>query len=270
MLALHEACARAAGVPSEPAFEAARLGDLRRSALDVSRAATELGFRAQMSLDDGIARTWQWTKEGAALTAKIRVPLDAPLLTPHDLVRPWKRATVVASLVAAVELALLIGARRCVLVAKPLSHAIRKHAVEIKTARAAAPAPSRQLKQAIKRMNAPAGHARPRSHVRIMVLNGNGHAGAAGAEAARLQHLGYKVTGAGNARRQDYASSVVMYRDGWRAEGMRLAKDLGVKVVGPLDGVRRALCRAGSCSSSSAHRCSAAPFSTSACPSSRA
>src|SRR6185312_2493220 len=56
-----------------------------------------------------------------------RVPLDAPLLTPHDLVRPWKRATVVASLVAAVELALLVGAGS-MLVAKPLSHAIRKHA----------------------------------------------------------------------------------------------------------------------------------------------
>jgi hypothetical protein len=164
--------------------------------------------------------------------------LDAPLLTPHDLVRPWKRATVVASLVAAVELALLIGAG-LLLVAKPLSHAIRKHAIEVKTAPAATvPTQSKQLKQAIKRTKAPAGHARPRSHVRIMVLNGNGHAGAAGDEAARLQHLGYKVSGAGNARRQDYATSLVMYRDGWRAEGMRLAKDLGVKVVGPLDGVR--------------------------------
>ena len=61
----------------------------------------------------------------------------------------------------------------------------------------------------------------------------------------RLQHLGYKVTGAGNARRQDYASSVVMYRDGWRAEGMRLAKDLGVKVVGPLDGVRASALQGG-------------------------
>ena len=87
-------------------------------------------------------------------------------------------------------------------------------------------------------MNAPAGHARPRSHVRIMVLNGNGHAGAAGPRPRALQHLGYKVAGAANARRQDYATSVVMYRDGFRAEGMRLAKDLGVKVVGPLDGVR--------------------------------
>jgi hypothetical protein len=163
--------------------------------------------------------------------------LDAPLLTPHDLVRPWKRATVVASLVAAVELALLIGAG-LLLVAKPLSHAIRKHAIEVKSApAAAAPVQSKELKQAIRRTKAPAGHARPPSHVRIMVLNGNGHAGAAGAEAARLKHLGYKVTGAGNAHRQDYATSVVMYRDGWRAEGLRLAKDLGVKVVGPLDGV---------------------------------
>jgi UDP-glucose 4-epimerase len=65
VLALHEACARAAGAAAGPAFEPARLGDLRRSALDVSRAAGELGFRAQTSLDDGIARTWAWTKEEA-------------------------------------------------------------------------------------------------------------------------------------------------------------------------------------------------------------
>jgi hypothetical protein len=162
--------------------------------------------------------------------------LDAPLVTPHDLVRPWKRATVVASLVAAIELALLIGAG-LILVAKPLSHAIRRHAIAVKSEQAAAPAPSKELKQAITRRTAPAGHARPRGHVRIMVLNGNGRAGAAGAEATRLKHLGYKVTGAGNARRQDYATSVVMYRNGWRAEGMRLARDLHVKVVGPLDGV---------------------------------
>ena len=66
VLALHEACARAAQVDAEPAFEAARLGDLRRSSLDISLAAAELGFRAQMSLDDGIERTWAWTKEQVA------------------------------------------------------------------------------------------------------------------------------------------------------------------------------------------------------------
>jgi hypothetical protein len=126
------------------------------------------------------------------------------------------------------------------LLAKPLSHAIQKHAVASATAKhaAPAPAPAKKLKRAIHRVTAPAGRARPRSHVRIMVFNGNGRSGAAGSEAGRLQHLGYKVTGTANARRQDYATSVVMYRPGWRAEGMRLAKDLGVKVVGPLDGVR--------------------------------
>jgi len=163
--------------------------------------------------------------------------LDAPLLTPHDLVRPWKRATVVASAIAALELVVLIGAG-LLLVAKPLSHEIQKHAIAAATAPPAATTPpSHALKKAIARMKAPAGKARPRSHVRIMVFNGNGRSGAAGDEATRLEHLGYKVAGAANARRQDYATSVVMYRNGWRAEGVRLAKDLGVRVVGPLDGM---------------------------------
>lgn len=162
--------------------------------------------------------------------------MDAPLYTPHDLVRPWKRATVVASAIAALELVVLVGAG-VVFIAKPVSREIQKHALAARSAPVVTP-PSHALKKAIARMKAPAGTARPRSHTRIMVFNGNGLSGAAGDEAARLQHLGYKITGTANARRQDYATSVVMYRDGWRAEGMRLAKDLHVKVVGPLDGIR--------------------------------
>jgi UDP-glucose 4-epimerase len=45
----------------EPLFEPARLGDLRRSSLDVSLAAAELGFRARTTLAEGLARTWAWT-----------------------------------------------------------------------------------------------------------------------------------------------------------------------------------------------------------------
>jgi UDP-glucose 4-epimerase len=60
VLDLYEACAEAAGIAAEPAFEPARLGDLRRSALDVSRAADELGFRAGTPLAEGIARTLAW------------------------------------------------------------------------------------------------------------------------------------------------------------------------------------------------------------------
>ena len=52
-----------------------------------------------------------------------------------------------------------------------------------------------------------------------------------------LHGLGYKIAGTANAHRQDYATSVVMYRPGFRADGMRLAKAIGVKVVGPLDGI---------------------------------
>jgi hypothetical protein len=48
------------------------------------------------------------------------------------------------------------------------------------------------------------------------------------------------IASTGNARRQDYASTVVMYRGGYRGEALRLAKDLHVKVVGPLDGLKPA------------------------------
>ncbi len=60
VLALHRACAAAAGREAEPRLEPARLGDIRRSALDVSLAASELGFRARTSLAEGLAGTWAW------------------------------------------------------------------------------------------------------------------------------------------------------------------------------------------------------------------
>ncbi len=63
VLELYAACAEAASVAAEPVFEPARLGDLRRSALDVSRAADELGFRASIPLAEGIARTFAWATE---------------------------------------------------------------------------------------------------------------------------------------------------------------------------------------------------------------
>jgi UDP-glucose 4-epimerase len=60
VLDLYRACAEVAGSTAEPDFEAARLGDLRRSALDVSAAAAGLGFRARTPLAEGIALTWAW------------------------------------------------------------------------------------------------------------------------------------------------------------------------------------------------------------------
>ncbi len=62
---LHAACRRVAGDAGEPRHEAARLGDVLRSVIDPALAGRELGWRAETSLDDGLARTWAWTKEAA-------------------------------------------------------------------------------------------------------------------------------------------------------------------------------------------------------------
>jgi UDP-glucose 4-epimerase len=63
---LHAACRRAAGIEEEPTHRDARLGDVIRSVIDPARAGRELGWHAEVSLDEGIARTWAWTKEAAA------------------------------------------------------------------------------------------------------------------------------------------------------------------------------------------------------------
>jgi UDP-glucose 4-epimerase len=60
VLELHRLGAKVAGVATEPRFEPARLGDARRSVLDVSHAAEELGWRPRVSLEDGLRRTWEW------------------------------------------------------------------------------------------------------------------------------------------------------------------------------------------------------------------
>ena len=59
ILDLHGACALVTGSDTEPGFEEARLGDARRSVLDVSRAGRELGWRAQVGLEEGLRLTWQ-------------------------------------------------------------------------------------------------------------------------------------------------------------------------------------------------------------------
>jgi len=62
---LHDAAARIAGVGAEPSHEEARLGDVHRSVLDVSRIERELGWRPQVSLGDGLQRTWAWMQDRA-------------------------------------------------------------------------------------------------------------------------------------------------------------------------------------------------------------
>ncbi|BBZ24762.1 UDP-glucose 4-epimerase [Mycolicibacter hiberniae] len=54
---LHSAVAAAVGAPDDPEFHPARLGDLRRSCLDIDRARRVLGWQPQVALADGVART---------------------------------------------------------------------------------------------------------------------------------------------------------------------------------------------------------------------
>jgi hypothetical protein len=156
--------------------------------------------------------------------------LDHPLPSPDALVRPWRTATLIASAVAALELILLVGAGAFML-AKPLSKQVRA------SAQVHAFAPVKKPKPA--KAPAPGAPKLARDDTTVMVLNGNGHAGAASAAAKRVRRFGYLIGTTGNAPRSDYATTVVMYRPGFRAEGLRLAHDLHVKVVGPLDGLSK-------------------------------
>ncbi len=60
---LHSAIAAAAGAPDEPEFHPPRLGDLRRSCLDIRRAEKVLGWTPKVGLEDGIGQTVAFFRE---------------------------------------------------------------------------------------------------------------------------------------------------------------------------------------------------------------
>jgi UDP-glucose 4-epimerase len=62
---LYELCARVAGSDTPAEHAPARLGELQRSFLDPELAASELGFRAMVDLEDGLRATWDWLQRDA-------------------------------------------------------------------------------------------------------------------------------------------------------------------------------------------------------------
>jgi UDP-glucose 4-epimerase len=60
---LHTAVAAAAGAPDEPEFHPPRLGDLRRSRLDSSRARGVLGWAPKVRFADGVTRTVEFFRQ---------------------------------------------------------------------------------------------------------------------------------------------------------------------------------------------------------------
>jgi len=150
---------------------------------------------------------------------------------------PWRSAAVVTATIAAVELVALIAGGTALL-ARPVHHAAAK---PVRTTAGAAARPVFRVPAAAKVPSVP---LRPRSYVAVLVLNGNGVQGAAGTEAARLQGLGYRIGGATNAVRHDYARSMVMYAPGYGKEARRLSRDTGIRMVAPADGLTRAALKA--------------------------
>jgi hypothetical protein len=148
-------------------------------------------------------------------------------------VRPWRTATVLIAAVAAVELVLLVVVGGALL-AKP-EPAGRTAAPKAKAASAGAAKPAMKA-----RVTKAAPAELPRRKVRVVVLNGNGRQGAAAAAAARVTGRGYRIGVVANAPRHDYPRSLVMYRPGFEGEAQRLARDLGIQLVSPLDGMRPA------------------------------
>lgn len=151
---------------------------------------------------------------------------------PQIRTTPWRTATVVLSAVAALQFVLLVGLV-VAMVAKPVSEHVAKAAEKkVLTPVAASPAKPRP---------APVGAPKlTRAETSVTVLNGNGRSGAAATTAERVRRAGYSIGTVGNAPRSDFVRSMVMYRRGHAAEGRRLARDLGIKVVGPLDGMKPA------------------------------
>jgi hypothetical protein len=159
--------------------------------------------------------------------------VDHPLAAPDTLIRPWRTAAYVAGSIAAVELLLLLVIGGGALV-RTVSDRVQLAATE----HARAPvAPLKPSTRKVKPAPVPVAK-RTRARTVVMVLNGNGRTGAAASAASRVQRNGYKIGTVGNAPRSDVARSLVMFRPRFAGEGHRLAKDLHVKLVGPLDGMR--------------------------------
>ena len=143
---------------------------------------------------------------------------------------PWRTAALVAAGIAALELVLLVAVGLA-LAAEPFAVDAGR-AVATRTANEPGAGPQGERE--------PTSATLSRGETSVLVLNGNGLQGAAAAAAGRVRTRGYLIAGTGNAPRSDLRRSLVMYRPGYRGEAERLAKDLGVRRVGPLDGVRAA------------------------------
>lgn len=144
---------------------------------------------------------------------------------------PWRTRALVAAAVAVIELVVILGVVVAI-VSEPISHRVADAA----EAQVLAP-PDPKPRPEPKAKPARAVPKLERGETSVMILNGNGEQGAAASESERVRALGYLIGTVGNAPRHDFPQTVVMFRPGYKPEARRLAKELGVRAVTPLDGL---------------------------------
>jgi LytR cell envelope-related transcriptional attenuator len=146
---------------------------------------------------------------------------------------PWRTRAIVAAAVALIELVVILGVVVAI-ASKPISHRVAD-AAEAKVLAPPKPEPKPEPKAKPKR----AVPKLERGETSVTILNGNGEQGAAAAASEQVRSLGYLIGTVGNAPRTDFSQSIVMYRPGYKPEARRLAKDVGIRTVSPLDGLTR-------------------------------
>ena len=158
----------------------------------------------------------------------------------YEPIQPWRVAAMIATGIAAVELFILLL----------IGFVVGAKAFSDKTETATVAAIQREVPKAAQTQaaeNKPAESAKkkqepkvlPRGKTSVVVLNGNGIPGAAAVSADTAHSLHYVITATGNAPSTGFARSMVMFRPGLKTAAQRLAKDMGVKAVTPLDGITK-------------------------------
>lgn len=151
---------------------------------------------------------------------------------------PWRSAAFIAATVATVELVILLIVGIW-LFGKFFSDEVTKATDPTTIARTAV---ERKLEaEGLSKQggaNAGGKQVLPRAETSVLVLNGSGVSGAAARKSRKVRRKDYLIAGTGNAASDDYPRSLVMFRPGNKAEAQRLAKDLDIRRVVPLDGMR--------------------------------
>lgn len=78
VLDLYAGLRAVAGTGAEPRFAEARTGELNRIALDTTRARETLGWVARTPLDEGLRRTWEWSRASAEAATAALPDAEAP------------------------------------------------------------------------------------------------------------------------------------------------------------------------------------------------